>query len=236
MKDFFDKIYRGSKNEFYSLVKENIKHNKKMFIVTANPETFMNKSLNNILLDENVTVVADGIGIVKACKMLGISVKNTIPGIEIAEELLEEANLNGYSIALLGAKKEVNELLVSVINDKYPNINIVKSENGYVSDKDSFFDEISSKNVDVILVALGIPYQEELIYKHLSKFNKGIFVGVGGSFDVISGSKKRAPLLFRKLNIEWLYRLIKEPKRIKRFYNNNIKFIIKIKKMSKKCK
>ena len=72
--------------------------------------------------------------------------------------------------------------------------------------------------------------QEELIYKHLNKFNKGIFVGVGGSFDVISGCKKRAPKIFIKMNLEWLYRIIKEPSRFKRFYNNNIKFIFNIKK------
>ena len=72
--------------------------------------------------------------------------------------------------------------------------------------------------------------QEKLIYKHLNSFKKGIFVGVGGSFDVISGTKKRAPKLFIKLNLEWLYRIVTEPKRLKRFYNNNIKFILKIRK------
>ena len=80
------------------------------------------------------------------------------------------------------------------------------------------------------MVALGIPNQEKLIYKHLSKFKSGIFIGVGGSFDVISGSKKRAPKLFIKLNLEWLYRIVTEPKRLKRFYNNNIKFMLKVKK------
>ena len=86
------------------------------------------------------------------------------------------------------------------------------------------------------MVALGIPNQEKLIYKHLKEFKKGIFIGVGGSFDVISGSKKRAPKLFVKFNIEWLYRICKEPSRLKRFWNNNVKFIFKIQKMKKKVK
>ena len=75
------------------------------------------------------------------------------------------------------------------------------------------------------MVALGIPQQELLINKYFDKAKKGIFIGVGGSFDVYSETKKRAPKLFIKLNLEWLYRLLKEPGRIKRFYNNNIKFI-----------
>ena len=75
-----------------------------------------------------------------------------------------------------------------------------------------------------------IPAQEKLIYQHLKDFNKGIFVGVGGSFDVLSGTKQRAPQFFIKYNLEWLYRIAKEPKRIKRFYNNNVKFILKLKK------
>jgi len=96
------------------------------------------------------------------------------------------------------------------------------------------FEEIASLKPDVCLVALGIPVQEKLIYKHLDKFEKGIFVGVGGSFDVISGTKKRAPEFFIKCNLEWLYRIAKEPKRLKRFYNSNVKFIFAVKKEFKK--
>ena len=89
---------------------------------------------------------------------------------------------------------------------------------------------LSKEKPDIVLVALGIPLQEKLIYKHLNKFDKGIFVGVGGSFDVISGHKKRAPKIFIKLNLEWLYRILKEPKRLKRFYDSNVKFLFKVKK------
>ena len=80
---------------------------------------------------------------------------------------------------------------------------------------------------DICLVALGIPEQELLINKYFNKFKKGIFIGVGGSFDVLSGHKKRAPKLMIKLHLEWLYRIIKEPKRFKRFWESNIKFMLK---------
>ena len=83
---------------------------------------------------------------------------------------------------------------------------------------------------DILMVALGIPLQEKLIYEHLNDFKKGIFIGVGGSFDVLSGSKKRAPKIFIKLNLELLYRICSEQKRIKRFIKYNLKFMNLIRK------
>ena len=105
---------------------------------------------------------------------------------------------------------------------------IIGSSNGYVNDKQEIFNSITDLKPDGVLVALGIPEQELLIYNNLSKFNKGIFMGVGGSFDVLSGHKKRAPKVFRKLHLEWLYRILKEPNRFNRFFNNNVKYIFKI--------
>ena len=90
--------------------------------------------------------------------------------------------------------------------------------------------KIVKLNPDICLVALGIPKQELLISKYIENAKKGIYIGVGGSFDVLSGVKKRAPKIFIKLNLEWLYRIIKEPKRIKRFWNNNVKFLIKVRR------
>ena len=118
--------------------------------------------------------------------------------------------------------------LETVINTKYPNIKLVGSTNGYVQDKDTVFEYIKSVKPDIVLLGLGIPLQEKLINKHINSFNKGIFVGVGGSFDVLSGDKLRAPKIFIKLNLEWLYRIIKEPKRITRFLKYNVKYVFKI--------
>ena len=103
-----------------------------------------------------------------------------------------------------------------------------------ISSEDKEFENIKKAKPDVVMVALGIPHQEKLIYKHLNEFDKGIFIGVGGSFDVLSGTKKRAPKFFIKTNTEWLYRIMCEPKRLKRFWNNNIKFMFKIRKEKKK--
>lgn len=231
MKKYFDRLYTSRASDFYKLAETNLKKKKKMFIVTANPETFSfgekDEEINKLLLDKNTTLVPDGIAVVAVAKMHKYKVKERITGIDLANKLLEICNKNKYKLALLGAKEEVINELKNKIENEYPNIKIVKTENGYVKNKDKFFEDISKMKPDVCLVALGIPAQEKLIYKHLDKFDKGIFIGVGGSFDVMSGMKKRAPKIFQKLNIEWLYRITKEPSRIKRFYNSNIKFMFK---------
>lgn len=232
MKTYFSKLYKNSKQDFYNLVKNNLISNNKMFIVTANPETLMTAKKNNnfkeAILDKDTTIIADGIGILKGAQILDYNIKETIPGVELCSKLFEFCNEFNKSIFLFGAKKEIVEKLVDVINSDYPNATVCGYENGYVQNKQNAFDKITKLNPDVILVALGIPEQELLIYNNLNKFNKGIFVGVGGSFDVLSGSKKRAPKLFIKLNLEWLYRILKEPKRFKRFFNGNIKYILEI--------
>ena len=206
-----------------------------MFIVTANPETMMKSEtdteLNKLLNDKDTILVPDGIGVVKASKMIGYDVKERIAGIDIANTLLDYGNKLKKTIYLFGSKQEIIDSMKDVLKEKYPNLKLVGSSNGYVQDKDKVFEEMSKLKPDIILVALGIPLQEKLIYKHLSLFDKGIFVGVGGSFDVISGHKKRAPQIIIKLNLEWLYRIICEPKRLKRFYDSNVKFMFRVKKM-----
>lgn len=234
---YFNKLYKKDINSFNEIVKGKLKKEEKTFIVTANPETFTigikDLEFDKLLSDEKTILVPDGIGIVKASHILGINVKERITGIDLALKLLEYGNELGKTIFFFGAKQEVIDSLINVVNKEYPNLKIVGSENGYAKDKDEVFDTIANLKPDIILVAMGIPLQEKLIYRNLSKFEKGIFVGVGGSFDVISGHKKRAPKIFIKLNLEWLYRIIKEPKRIKRFYDNNIKFLFKISKLKK---
>lgn len=237
VKELFDKLYKGTADSFYETMKENLKKEKKMFIVTANPETFMfsenDSEIDKLLKDSDTTIVPDGIGIVKATRMLGYDIKERIPGIDIANKLLEYGNELKKSIYLFGAKQEVIDSMEEVIKGKYPNLSLVGATNGYEKDKDKVFEKIAKEKPDIVLVALGVPAQEKLIYKHLGSFDKGIFVGVGGSFDVISGHKKRAPKIFIKLNLEWLYRIVSEPKRLKRFYDSNIKFLFKIRKYKK---
>ena len=234
MRKLFDKLYKKSAQSFYEILSDNLKNNKKTFVVTANPETFMisekNEDVRKMLLDKETVMVPDGIGVLKAGKKIGYNIEERITGIDIANELLKFGNEQKKSIYLFGSKQEVIDSMKIVIKEQYPNLKLVGTSNGYVTDKDKVFDEIVKLEPDIVLVALGIPLQEMLIYKHLNRFKKGIFVGIGGSFDVMSGMKKRAPKIFIKLNLEWLYRIMKEPKRFKRFYISNVKFILEIRK------
>lgn len=234
MKEYLKQVYSKSQNEYFKLLSKFLKNNEKKFIITANPETLTmsetDKEISKMLLDRNNDVVPDGIAIVKACKMLNIHVRERIAGVDIAEYLLKEASILKKKVYLFGSKQEVIDGMKKVIEEKYSGIKLVGATNGYIEDKDKEFENIKIAKPDVVMVALGIPHQEKLIYKHLNEFDKGIFIGVGGSFDVLSGTKKRAPKIFIKTNTEWLYRIMCEPKRLKRFWNNNVKFMFKIRK------
>lgn len=232
---YFNKIYKKTRVDFYKQLENDLKQDNKKFIITANPEMIMkaefeDEKLQKAFLSETSCVVADGIGVVKGAKMLGIEIPETILGVSIAEELIKLCNQYKKSLFLFGAKGEVLSKLVIKIKREYPNVHIVGAVDGYIEDKESVFEEMKEKNPDVILVALGIPLQENLIFKNINRFDKGIFVGVGGSFDVLSGSKKEAPDFFRKMNLEWLYRIVKEPKRLKRFFKYNIRYLRLVKK------
>ena len=231
MKDILEKIYNEEENIFYNILEDLLTTNKKEFIITVNPEIIM-KSYKNIeikemLLNDNNILVPDGISIIKKAKQYNINIKERITGVDISSKALEICNKNKKSIYLFGSKKEVLDKLIININQKYPNINIVGFSNGYVEDKDKIMQEIISLSPDLILIALGVPNQELLINKYIEKAKKGVFIGVGGTFDVLSGCKKRAPKLFIKLNLEWMYRIICEPTRLKRFIQNNIVFMFK---------
>lgn len=232
MKDYFNKVYNKGEKNFYKMLEDNLINNVKTFIITSNPETFiMGKNdidFDKVIMDTNTILTADGVGISVGTKILGYKGIEKITGVDISVKLLEYANKNKKSIYLYGSRQEVIDELIKVINKDYPNIEIKGFKNGYSKDKDKDFMEIIKLEPDIVLVALGMGNQEKLIYKHIDKFKKGIFVGVGGTFDVLSGTKKRAPKVFQKLGLEWLYRIVKEPKRIKRFYDNNVKFMFKL--------
>ena len=179
MRKYFDRLYGQTSDRFYKELESNLKSNKKEFIITTNPETFMKATndveMDKMLLDKNATLIPDGIGIVKAARILDYNIKERIPGIDIANKLLELGNKHKKSIYLFGAKEEVITSLCEVITNTYPNLKIVGAKNGYEKDRDKVFKDIIKKEPDIVLVALGIPEQEKLIYKYLDNFKKGIY-------------------------------------------------------------
>lgn len=234
MEQYYNKIYRGSMKALIRELTGRIDSGRGSFVVTANPEIFMMgknyAEMNEALLDENTLIVPDGIGVIKGGELFGVKFKERIPGVEICGELLKYADRKHRSVYLFGAEQSVLEALVSRIQREYPGIELAGFTNGYVKDKDEIFQKITELEPDIVLVALGTPAQELLIHRVYRPDRPGLYMGVGGSFDVLSGLKKRAPSFFIKCNLEWLYRIAREPKRIRRFWNSNVKFLFEIRK------
>ena len=215
MKELFDKLYNKSEESFYEILEKNLSQNKKTFIVTANPETFMmsekDEEMRKLLLDNDTFLVPDGIGIVKAARMINYDVKERITGIDIANELLKLGNKQKKSIYLFGAKQEVIDSMEKVLKESYPNLNLVGMSNGYEKDKDKIFEKIVKTKPDIVLVALGIPLQEKLIYKHLDKFDKELeerglrFVRYADDCDIFVKSEMSANRVMKSVT-SWLER------------------------------
>lgn len=208
-----------------------IAEGKKSFIVTANPEIVM-KTREDASYKSKVQtadyIVPDGAGILMAAKWMKQPLKERVAGFDLMLDLLAHANEKGLGVYFLGAKEEVNHKAVLAVKEKYPNLQIAGQMHGYFDINDAgIADEVRESEPDIILAALGFPRQEEWITKYMNEFSKGIFIGVGGSFDVLAGEVKRAPQIWIKLNLEWLYRLIQQPSRIKRVFKL-FEFILRI--------
>ena len=198
-------------------IEKDIENNKKSFIVAINPEKILKarkdeklkKLLNNATYE-----IPDGIGVIYASKLRKGNIKTRITGIDSMEMLCKLSEEKKYKIFMYGAKEETIKKAKENLEIKFPNIQIVGTINGYEKDNDKIISSINKSKADIVFVALGSPKQEYWITENMDKVSAKIFQGVGGSFDVFSGNIKRAPKWMQKIGLEWLYRLIKEPKRI----------------------
>lgn len=209
-----------TRREFLEKLHKRIQKEEKTFVVTANPEIVMYARTHPdyaAILSEADFITPDGIGVVKAAQSLQTPIKERVPGFDLMLDLLNLANEKAYRVYFLGAKEEVSQKTVEVVAQKWPQIVIAGSHHGYFDHTDTKrMHEIKETQPDILLAALGFPRQEEWIHRYFQLADKGLAMGVGGSFDVLSGTAKRAPKLVRKFHIEWLYRLIKQPSRWKR--------------------
>jgi N-acetylglucosaminyldiphosphoundecaprenol N-acetyl-beta-D-mannosaminyltransferase len=161
-------------------------------------------------------VIADGAGVVWALRRQGHRLRRS-PGIELAWDLLEQAAQRGWRTALVGASPAVMETLLARLRRQLPQLNLVFTAHGYQPPEvwPGLQQQLLACRPDLVLVALGVPRQEIWIHA-LAGQRSGLWMGVGGSFDVWAGSKKRAPAWMARLQIEWLYRLLQEPSRWRR--------------------
>jgi len=170
------------------------------------------------LINSAHMVTPDGAGIVWAASYAGEPVAERVTGIDLMVKLCQQAHHNGWSIYLLGGAPGVAEEAGQQLRLTYPNIKIAGIRHGYFSaaDEESVISDIQAAAPDILFVGLGAPRQEFWIRQHRDQLPVKVAMGIGGSFDVISGRVKRAPLWMQRLKLEWLARLLKEPWRAKR--------------------
>ena len=189
------------------------------YAVTPNPEFLLaarkDQPFRQALLDADL-VLADGVGVVYSAKLLGRPLKGRVPGIEFAQALMGWMAKHGKRLFLLGAKPGVAELAAANLRDRYPGLILCGTHDGYFKEDEPVVQAIRESGADVVFVCLGAPKQEFWMAKHGPATGAHLMVGLGGSLDVFAGVVERAPEGFQKLGLEWLYRLMKEPKRFGR--------------------
>lgn len=227
------KIDNLTKSEVLQKISEFLQSDKQHQIVTVNPEFIMaaqhDDEFRNILNKADLSV-ADGVGLKFAAKKFGQKLKERITGVDLIYKMAKIAEQKNKSIYLLGAKGKVPEKTTMKLLEKYPKLKIAGYETGYrhwwwkLSDE-KIVGHIRRSEADILLVAFGHPKQEKWIYHNLPKMpSVKMAMGVGGSFDYISGNVKRAPKWMRDIGLEWLYRLIRQPWRLPRIMTAVVKF------------
>lgn len=168
-------------------------------------------------------IIPDGIGVVKAAKILKLPINERVPGIELGERIISLAD-ESLPVFFMGGKPGVAETAAEKLKEKYPALTVCGTHDGYFKkegeENDAVIDEINSSGAKVLFVCLGAPAQEKWIYSYRDRLpGVQLLMGLGGSLDVFSGKVERAPAFFCKTGLEWFYRLLKEPWRIGRMMN-----------------
>lgn len=186
------------------------------YVVTPNPEIVETCCKDPEAMDavRNADlVIADGIGVIYGSRILGTPLKERVPGIELAQNLMGKMAETGKTLFLLGSKPGVAEEAAHRLKEKYPALQIVGIHDGYFTEDEPVVREIRESGADVVFVCLGAPKQEKWMRKYGEATGAHLLLGIGGSLDVFSGNVKRAPEVFQRLNLEWFYRLISNPSR-----------------------
>ncbi|MDK2896412.1 MAG: N-acetylglucosaminyldiphosphoundecaprenol N-acetyl-beta-D-mannosaminyltransferase [Candidatus Atribacteria bacterium] len=208
-----------SPSQVLNRVEEAIRFKRQLHLVTLNPEMVARQSWDQQfreVLQGAELLVPDGVGVVWAARLLGKRIPARISGVDLAEALFSEGSRQGWRVFLLGGSELVVERAYQEIKKRFPLLSIVGFHHGYFSEEKTVVEVINSQKPDIVLVGMGCPRQEFWIARFREQFAASVFVGVGGSFDVWSGLKPRAPRLIQKMGLEWLYRVAREPSRLRR--------------------
>ncbi|MGQ9747329.1 MAG: WecB/TagA/CpsF family glycosyltransferase [Candidatus Caldatribacteriaceae bacterium] len=208
-----------SRESIVDLLEKAIRERKKTHVITINPEMIARQAQDSffreVLLQADL-LVPDGIGIVWGAKFLYRRSFQRIPGVELAEALFARGCERGFRFYLLGGKEGVVEKAAHLLQIRYPGLQIVGYHHGYFQEDREIVTSINRASPEVLLVGMGSPRQELWIHVHREELVPLVLIGVGGVFDVWSGTKRRAPHLMCILGLEWLFRVFQEPGRLKR--------------------
>lgn len=191
-------------------------------IFAVNPEknfSIAKDGLFNDIIKNADLLLPDGIGVVLAARILYGADLERLPGSEFIFDICDIAVNGSYGVFVFGAKEDVNRRAVDQLKIRYPDLKIVGRSNGYAKEFDmpNLIDRINASRAEILFLALGSPKQEKWYATYKNRLNHvKVVQGVGGTLDTIAGNVKRAPMIWQKFSAEWLYRLIMEPKRIKR--------------------
>lgn len=205
--------------EALSFASDCIESNDTAYCVTPNAEIVYQAMHDDEfceLLNDAALVLPDGAGVILGAKILKTPLKEKVAGIDFAANLLGVLEQKGKTLYLLGSKPGIAELAAEKMHEKHPALQIVGTADGYFQDEAPVIEKINAAKPDVLFVCLGAPKQERFMKAHQNELNVRFMIGLGGSLDGFAGTVKRAPKWMIRLQLEWLYRLIKEPKRFKR--------------------
>lgn len=227
-------------DEAMQKVEEFVLEQKPHHIVTANPEIIYASNYNPELLgivNHAALVTADGTGVVWASGQLGRHLQERVTGIDLVYKICEKAPQKGWKLFILGSAPGVADAAADNIRKMYPGVEIVGTQHGYFKPEEEpeIVEMIKKSTPDVLFVALGAPKQEFWISKYMDELQVPVMLGIGGSMDVLSGNVKRAPEIWQKMNLEWLYRLLSQPSRWKRMLNLP-KFAVEVLKQKRRKK
>ncbi|MDR1588736.1 MAG: WecB/TagA/CpsF family glycosyltransferase [Oscillospiraceae bacterium] len=189
------------------------------YVVTPNPEivwmcrksSALREAVNGASL-----VLADGVGVTLGARILGRPLRGRVPGIDFIDTLFGLMSLSGGRVFLFGAKPGVAEAASEKLRRRYPGLVVAGVCDGYSDDVSAVIGKINAAAPDLLVVCLGAPKQELWMAQNARHVSAALCVGLGGALDVFAGAVRRAPAPWRRLGLEWLYRLISDPRRLKR--------------------
>lgn len=208
-----------TKQEFTERAQTMLRTGEKGYCVTPNAEILYESIQDDdfrALLNGAALVLPDGAGVVLGAKILGTPLKEKVAGIEFGEQVCKLLSETGGRLYLLGSKPGIAEEAGRRLAEKYPGLVICGTADGYFKDENEVIAKINEAKPDALFVCLGAPKQEKFIKNHFDELNATLMLGLGGSLDGYAGAVQRAPKWMIDLSLEWLYRLIKEPKRLGR--------------------